>query len=78
MSKAVSETTNETGVVTGLAWTSVGGDILFIESILSNGKGTLSMTGNLGTVMKESANFSVGIHQSKTQGTGNRHGEYRE
>jgi len=40
------------GVVTGLAWTSVGGDILFIESILSKGKGTLSITGNLGKVMK--------------------------
>jgi ATP-dependent Lon protease len=40
------------GVVTGLAWTSVGGDILFIESILSNGKGALTITGNLGKVMK--------------------------
>lgn len=43
------------GVVTGLAWTSVGGDILFIESILSKGKGNLTITGNLGKVMKESA-----------------------
>jgi ATP-dependent Lon protease len=43
------------GVVTGLAWTSVGGDILFIESILSHGKGKLTLTGNLGDVMKESA-----------------------
>ncbi|HLT52046.1 MAG TPA: endopeptidase La [Arenibacter sp.] len=47
------------GVVTGLAWTSVGGDILFIESILSKGKGTLSITGNLGTVMKESATIAM-------------------
>ena len=47
------------GVVTGLAWTRVGGDILFIESILSEGKGTLSMTGNLGTVMKESATIAL-------------------
>ncbi len=43
------------GVVTGLAWTSVGGDILFIESSLTNGKGKLTLTGNLGEVMKESA-----------------------
>lgn len=43
------------GVVTGLAWTSVGGDILFIETSLSKGKGKLTLTGNLGTVMKESA-----------------------
>ncbi|MGI9525699.1 MAG: endopeptidase La [Weeksellaceae bacterium] len=47
------------GVVTGLAWTSVGGDILFIESILSKGKGNLSMTGNLGKVMKESAQIAL-------------------
>lgn len=47
------------GVVTGLAWTQVGGDILFIESILSKGKGTLSITGNLGKVMKESATIAL-------------------
>ena len=46
------------GVVTGLAWTSVGGDILFIESALSKGKGTLNITGNLGQVMKESATIA--------------------
>ena len=51
---------NETaGVVTGLAWTRVGGDILYIESILSKGKGTLTMTGNLGNVMKESATIAL-------------------
>lgn len=51
---------NETaGVVTGLAWTSVGGDILFIESILSKGKGSLNITGNLGKVMKESATIAL-------------------
>lgn len=43
------------GVVTGLAWTSVGGDILFIESILSRGRGKLTLSGQLGDVMKESA-----------------------
>ena len=46
------------GVVTGLAWTPVGGEILFIEASLSKGKGTLSMTGNLGDVMKESATLA--------------------
>ena len=47
------------GVVTGLAWTSVGGDILFIESTLSKGKGQLSITGNLGKVMKESVTIAL-------------------
>lgn len=46
------------GVVTGLAWTAVGGEILFIESSVSDGKGVLSMTGNLGDVMKESAQIA--------------------
>lgn len=53
------ETNDVAGVVTGLAWTRVGGDILFIESILSEGKGTLTMTGNLGNVMKESATIAL-------------------
>ena len=47
------------GVVTGLAWTSVGGDILFVESSLSRGKGRLSVTGNLGVVMKESVTIAM-------------------
>ena len=53
------ETNDVAGVVTGLAWTSVGGDILFIESILSKGKGNLTITGNLGKVMKESATIAM-------------------
>lgn len=60
-----SEIANIPGVVTGLAWTSVGGDILFIESILSEGKGNLSMTGNLGNVMKESATISLEYIKAK-------------
>ncbi len=46
------------GVVTGLAWTQMGGEILFVESSVSEGKGALSMTGNLGDVMKESATIA--------------------
>ncbi len=53
------ENNDVAGVVTGLAWTRVGGDILFIESALSKGKGTLSITGNLGKVMKESATIAM-------------------
>ncbi len=47
------------GVVTGLAWTAVGGDILFVETSLSKGKGKLTLTGNLGDVMKESATIAL-------------------
>lgn len=50
---------NPAGVAVGLAWTSVGGDILFIETALSKGKGSLTMTGNLGNVMKESATTAL-------------------
>jgi len=53
------ENNDVAGVVTGLAWTSVGGDILFIESILSKGKGNMTITGNLGKVMKESATIAM-------------------
>ena len=59
MQRDKSESNDVAGVVTGLAWTSVGGDILFIESLISKGKGTLTMTGNLGTVMKESATIAL-------------------
>jgi len=53
------ENNHVAGVVTGLAWTSVGGDILFIESAISRGKGSLSITGNLGKIMKESATIAM-------------------
>ncbi|ASV31419.1 endopeptidase La [Maribacter cobaltidurans] len=59
MERTKYENNEVAGVVTGLAWTSVGGDILFIESILSKGKGNLSITGNLGKVMKESATIAM-------------------
>ncbi len=59
MERDKSENNEVAGVVTGLAWTAVGGDILFIESLLSPGKGTMSITGNLGTVMKESATIAL-------------------
>jgi len=54
-SKVRSIDANTFGVVTGLAWTSIGGDVLFIESSITKGKGKLTLTGNLGDVMKESA-----------------------
>jgi len=54
-SNEIYKTANMPGVAVGLAWTYVGGDILFIETQLSDGKGELKMTGNLGNVMKESA-----------------------
>ncbi|MEG0794875.1 MAG: endopeptidase La [Odoribacter sp.] len=54
------------GVVTGLAWTAVGGEILYIESSFSKGKGNLSLTGNLGDVMKESATLALEYIKSHT------------
>jgi ATP-dependent Lon protease len=53
------------GVVTGLAWTAVGGDILYIETSLSQGKGKLTITGNLGEVMKESTVIALEIIKSR-------------
>ena len=55
------------GVVTGLAWTSVGGDILFIESSLSKGKGSLTITGNIGKIMKESAIIALEYLKSNAE-----------
>jgi len=56
---------NPPGVVTGLAWTPVGGDILFIESAFMPGKGELMLTGQLGDVMKESAKISQSLIRSR-------------
>ncbi|AZQ57686.1 endopeptidase La [Maribacter sp. MJ134] len=67
MERGKYENNEVAGVVTGLAWTSVGGDILFIESILSKGKGTLNITGNLGKVMKESATIAMEYIKSNAE-----------
>ena len=64
------ESNDVAGVVTGLAWTSVGGDILFIESLLSPGKGTMTLTGNLGTVMKESATIALEYIKANSEAMG--------
>ncbi|MFO7720018.1 MAG: endopeptidase La [Gillisia sp.] len=64
------ESNDVAGVVTGLAWTQVGGDILFIESIISKGKGTLNITGNLGKVMKESATIALEYIKSNAEDFG--------
>lgn len=61
------ENNDVAGVVTGLAWTQVGGDILFIESTLSKGKGNLTITGNLGKVMKESATIAMEFIKSNAE-----------
>ncbi len=66
MARDKSESNDVAGVVTGLAWTAVGGDILFIESLLSPGKGTMTITGNLGTVMKESATIALEYIKANT------------
>ena len=58
------------GVVTGLAWTEMGGEILFVESSVSPGKGVLTMTGNLGDVMKESATIAYQYNKSHVEMTG--------
>ena len=66
------------GVVTGLAWTSMGGEILFIESSVSKGKGILSMTGNLGDVMKESAQIAYQYIKAHPEMTGMSYEEFAE
>ena len=54
----------EPGVVTGLAWTEVGGDVLYIETMKTNGSGKLTITGQLGDVMKESAQIAISLVKS--------------
>ena len=66
------------GVVTGLAWTAMGGEILFIESSVSKGKGVLSMTGNLGDVMKESAHIAYQYIKAHPELTGMSYEEFAE
>jgi len=63
-SNDIYKTANMAGVAVGLAWTYVGGEILFIETSLSDGKGELKLTGNLGNVMKESASTALTYLQS--------------
>ncbi|MGV3766398.1 MAG: endopeptidase La [Chitinophagaceae bacterium] len=69
-SNEVYKSANMPGVAVGLAWTYVGGDILFIEASLSDGKGELRLTGNLGNVMKESASTALSYLQANAAKSG--------
>jgi ATP-dependent Lon protease len=69
-SNEIYKTVNMPGVAVGLAWTYVGGDILFIEALLSEGKGELKLTGNLGNVMKESASTALTYLQANAKKIG--------
>jgi len=66
-SNEIYKTVNMPGVAVGLAWTYVGGDILFIEVLLADGKGGMKLTGNLGNVMKESADTALTYLQSNAK-----------
>ena len=70
VNRDLAENNHVAGVVTGLAWTSVGGDILFIESSISKGKGNLGITGNLGKVMKESSTIALEYLKSNSKRLG--------
>ncbi len=69
-SNEIYKTVNMPGVAVGLAWTYVGGDILFIETLLSEGKGEMKLTGNLGNVMKESATTALTYLQANAKKIG--------
>jgi ATP-dependent Lon protease len=66
------------GVVTGLAWTSVGGEILFVESSVNKGKGTLTISGQLGDVMKESAVAALSYLKSNAESLGVDHRVFQQ
>jgi ATP-dependent Lon protease len=69
-SNEIYKTVNMPGVAVGLAWTYVGGDILFIEVLLADGKGEMKLTGNLGNVMKESATTALTYLQANAKKIG--------
>jgi ATP-dependent Lon protease len=69
---------SQAGVVTGLAWTQVGGDILFVESSVSRGKGTLTLSGQLGDVMKESAVAALSYLKSNAASLGIDHRVFQQ
>jgi ATP-dependent Lon protease len=77
-SKEIEDRVETTGVVTGLAWTSVGGDVLFIEAASMKGKGKLSLTGKLGDVMKESAQTALSLVRSRADEWGIDHKVFEE
>jgi ATP-dependent Lon protease len=74
----VADRTSEPGVATGLAWTAVGGDILFIEATKMPGKGKLTLTGQLGDVMKESVTAALSFIRSRAPQLGLDEGNFLE
>src|SRR4030095_5478633 len=74
----VADRTSEPGVATGLAWTAVGGDILFIEATKMPGKGKLTLTGQLGDVMKESVTAALSFVRGRAAQLGLDPGNFLE